>query len=244
MHLCFGAILLITHVLFVSHVEAAGAKTKIEVLVKPDVCKHKTKSGDTATWKYRGTHLDGEQFSEGTYTAVLGKNTMVKGIDQGMYDMCVGEERRLEIPPELGYESQGNKNIYFFNELIELKRDGEVLASNLPALKVEVLKKKHCESPSRDGDVIHWHYKGSLTDGTVFDEGDYFAKLGAGKIIQGVNDGMLDMCVGEERKLIVPPHLGYGDKGTGNIPGGATLIFINSLTKIEPQKTKKRAKEL
>lgn len=48
------------------------------------------------------------------------------------------------------------------------------------------------------------------------------------------------MCVGEVRKLIVPPHLAYGDDGTGGIPGGATLTFINKLTKIEKAGAKKK----
>lgn len=39
-------------------------------------------------WKYRGTQLDGEQFSTGTYTATLGKNNMVPGIDQGNINIC------------------------------------------------------------------------------------------------------------------------------------------------------------
>lgn len=46
---------------------------------------------------------------------------------------------------------------------------------------------------------------------------------------------MKDMCVGETRKLTVPPHLGYGEKGYGkSIPGDATLTFINKMKKIEP----------
>lgn len=42
------------------------------------------------------------------------------------------------------------------------------------------------------------------------------------------------MCVGEKRRLIVPPHLGYGEQGAGEvIPGGATLYFDTELLKIE-----------
>lgn len=51
-------------------------------------------------------------------------------------------------------------------------------------------------------------------------------QLGVGQVIKGWDQGLLDMCVGEKRKLTIPPSLGYGDRGAGNvIPGGATLIF-------------------
>lgn len=41
------------------------------------------------------------------------------------------------------------------------------------------------------------------------------------------------MCVGEKRKLTIPPQLGYGDDGIGPIPGGATLVFETELVDIE-----------
>lgn len=47
------------------------------------------------------------------------------------------------------------------------------------------------------------------------------------------DQGLLDMCIGEKRKLTIPPEYGYGDRGVGPIPAGATLIFDTELVEIE-----------
>lgn len=43
----------------------------------------------------------------------------------------------------------------------------------------------------------------------------------------------MDMCVGEKRTLTIPPEFGYGERGIGPIPAGATLIFDTELVEIE-----------
>ena len=80
------------------------------------------------------------------------------------------------------------------------------------------------------GKPVSVHYTGWLTDGTKFDSsrdrGQPFKfGLGAGQVIRGWDEGVAGMKVGGRRRLVIPPSLGYGDRGTGPIPGGATLIF-------------------
>ncbi|KAI8898996.1 putative FK506 binding protein 2 [Globomyces pollinis-pini] len=83
---------------------------------------------------------------------------------------------------------------------------------------------------SKNGDKLQMEYTGTLySDGTQFDSSvgrsPFEFVLGSGQVIKGWDQGLLGMCVGEKRKLIIPSHLGYGDSGSGPIPGGATLVF-------------------
>jgi FKBP-type peptidyl-prolyl cis-trans isomerase FkpA len=75
------------------------------------------------------------------------------------------------------------------------------------------------------------HYTGWLMDGTKFDSSldrnqPFSFPLGAGQVIKCWDEGVAGMRVGGKRILIVPPQLGYGARGAGNvIPPNATLKF-------------------
>jgi FKBP-type peptidyl-prolyl cis-trans isomerase len=81
------------------------------------------------------------------------------------------------------------------------------------------------------GKMVAVHYTGTLLNGKKFDSsldrGEPFSfKLGAGMVIQGWDQGVAGMKVGGKRKLTIPSHLGYGDRGyPGVIPPRATLVF-------------------
>ena len=71
----------------------------------------------------------------------------------------------------------------------------------------------------------------------VFDESykrgvPFTFRVGAGEVIKGWDQGLLDMCPGEARKLTIPPELAYGDRGVGPIPSAATLIFETEMVDI------------
>jgi peptidylprolyl isomerase len=86
------------------------------------------------------------------------------------------------------------------------------------------------------GDTAVVHYVGvAHSTGEEFDaswnRGEPFAfPLGAGNVIAGWDRGVVGMKVGGRRRLTIPPHLGYGERGAGSvIAPGETLIFVVDL---------------
>ncbi|KAJ5628904.1 FK506-binding protein 2 [Penicillium lividum] len=106
-------------------------------------------------------------------------------------------------------------------------------------LGIETTHKVECTRKTQKGDGVSMHYRGTLqADGSEFDASykrgaPLKFKLGTGRVIKGWDQGLLDMCIGEKRTLTIPPEFGYGDRGTGPIPGGSTLIFETELVAID-----------
>lgn len=75
-------------------------------------------------------------------------------------------------------------------------------------------------------------YSGWLPNGKLFDSGTFPFTVGRGEVISGFDEGVLGMSVGGKRKLVIPPELGYGNRGVGSIPPNSTLIFEVTLQKI------------
>lgn len=91
---------------------------------------------------------------------------------------------------------------------------------------------------AQPGQLVTVHYTGWLTNGTKFDSsrdhGQPFQfALGGRQVIQGWDQGVAGMRVGGQRRLIIPPDLGYGARGAaGVIPPNATLIFDVELLRV------------
>ena len=87
--------------------------------------------------------------------------------------------------------------------------------------------------------IVTVHYIGRLENGKTFDSSKQIGKepirftLGAGQVIKGWDQGIIGMKVGGQRKLIIPPNLGYGDQDMGVIPPNSTLIFNVELIEVE-----------
>jgi FKBP-type peptidyl-prolyl cis-trans isomerase FkpA len=97
-------------------------------------------------------------------------------------------------------------------------------------MKIEKITSGNGASPKR-GDTVTVHYTGWLTDGTKFDSSvdrdEPFAfVLGTGQVIQGWDQGVATMRIGDKARLTIPPELAYGEAGyPGAIPSNSTLIF-------------------
>ncbi|KAL5118359.1 Peptidyl-prolyl cis-trans isomerase fpr2 [Pleosporales sp. CAS-2024a] len=105
-------------------------------------------------------------------------------------------------------------------------------------LKTEVTLPVECKRKTIAGDKISVHYRGTLeSSGTEFDASynrgaplDFV--VGDGQVIRGWDQGLLDMCPGEKRKLTIQPSWGYGSRGAGPIPANSVLIFETELVSI------------
>ncbi|MDJ0813458.1 MAG: FKBP-type peptidyl-prolyl cis-trans isomerase [Woeseiaceae bacterium] len=114
-----------------------------------------------------------------------------------------------------------------------------------PGLSARILRRGYGRA-AEAGDYVEVHYTGWLHDpeaednrGQKFDSsvdrGETFHfTLGARQVIQGWDQGVAGMLLGETRELTIAPEMGYGDRGAGNvIPPGATLVFEVELKGLE-----------
>lgn len=105
-------------------------------------------------------------------------------------------------------------------------------------LRYQIIQKGDGEKANK-GDMVSVHYKGQLLDGTVFDS-SYKRKqpidfnVGIGQVIQGWDEGILLLNVGDKARFVIPSYLAYGERGAGGvIPPNAILIFDVELMNVK-----------
>ena len=175
---------------------------------------------------------------------ILGRNMVIEGWEKLLPGLKVGDRARLWIPYEDAYGEEGRgpipprANLIFDIEILDARdvvipekfdvafRDTIETESGLQILIVE----KGIGANPVQGDLLTVHYSGYLEDGSLFDssvqrEVPFRFVLGTGQVLRGWDEGFMLLNKGTRARLVIPPSLGYGDRGYGPIPPGATLIF-------------------
>lgn len=120
----------------------------------------------------------------------------------------------------------------------DMNMNSEEIITTPSGLQYIDIKEGNGESP-RQGKTVIVHYTGTLENGKKFDSSKdrnqpFSFKIGVGQVIKGWDEGVMSMKVGGQRKLVIPPELGYGARGAGGvIPPNATLIFDVELLEIK-----------
>ena len=222
-----------------------------KTLWKPHHCDVATKDGDDVTMvmEYYGVREDGKHVEMEKAVAIqLKKGQAISNVKSGLVGICLGEKRRLLLKDS----SLWNKYLEIlpgFLDEIQTFLDVEVrginaaswhqFPSGLKLALLEPVEDEKCERTVIDGDTLSVEYQGELEDGTVFDSsrsrGAPFGPFVQGRrqIIAGYTEALHGRCLGERWRMVVPPHLAYGEEGTGDvIPPQATLIFDVRLVQI------------
>jgi FKBP-type peptidyl-prolyl cis-trans isomerase len=214
-------------------ISGCNSTPRLNHLEKTDLTVGKgegAKSGDFVYVHYRGWLEDGTEFDsngEGKdpYSFVLGKASVIPGWDQGIVGMKEGGKRRLKIPPELGYGSQGNDKIpgnAVLNFDIEMVR--VVPASDANTVTVRIITPGHGNA-CKVGDKVTISYVAKSMAGAKIDSSDDHGGLvtfHAGKdelTSRGLDSGIIGMKEGEVREVALPPNMSIAPAAEMRNPG-------------------------
>jgi len=154
----------------------------------------------------------------------------------------VGEEAQKWNAIEAFRTFEGSRE----KRLAEAKKQAEEAMEKLAAgfeqtesgLRYKIIQKGNGKQAEK-GKTVSVHYKGALENGQEFDS-SYKRKqpidfpLGKGHVIEGWDEGIALLQVGDKARFVIPSHLGYGERGAGGvIPPGATLIFDVELVDVK-----------
>ncbi|QOR40539.1 FKBP-type peptidyl-prolyl cis-trans isomerase [Billgrantia diversa] len=124
-------------------------------------------------------------------------------------------------------EEMAEQNLAKGKAFLEENAEREEVTTTDSGLQYEVLESGDGESPGPSSNV-EVHYEGTLVDGTVFDssfERGQPLSFRVDQVIEGWQEALPMMSVGDTWMLFVPPELGYGAQGQGPIGPNETLIF-------------------
>lgn len=112
---------------------------------------------------------------------------------------------------------------------------GSTVVETPSGLRYKILEPGKGGTRPTDADVTLVNYEGRLLDGTTFDKSQRPTPMPVSSVVPGFSEALKLMPKGAKYRFWLPPALGYGDKGTGPIPGNATLVFDVELLDFLPE---------
>ncbi len=154
----------------------------------------------------------------------------VEKFDSAMKDVI--EQQKIEAAKAEERKAEMKKKI---DEELNSMADGYEKTDS--GLWYKIIKKGNGTKKPKAGQMVKVHYTGMLTDGTKFDSSydrnqPIEFPVGTGKVIPGWDEGIMLLNEGDQAKLMIPPYLGYGERGIGPIPPNSILIFDVELVEI------------
>ena len=120
----------------------------------------------------------------------------------------------------------------------ELESLGAGFEKTSSGLRYQILQKGD-DQKAQKNKTVSVHYKGQLSDGTIFDSSykrnqPIEFSLGMGQVIRGWDEGVALLKVGDKARFVIPSNLAYGSRGAGGvIPPNANLIFDVELMSVK-----------
>ncbi|MFW6184130.1 MAG: FKBP-type peptidyl-prolyl cis-trans isomerase [Chloroflexota bacterium] len=231
----------------------------LQMAVTEEGSGEQPEEGDVVSVHYTGQLGDGTVFDSSRdrgepFTFPLGRGQVIPGWDEGLSLMREGSTANLIVPPELGYGAEGSgpippdATLYFEVELVEVAEGGPSEPTTIDedefeetdsGLQYAVLEEGDGETPE-DGQPVRLHFTAWLDDGTridsSYDRGEPITfPLGSEQVFPGWNEAVSMMEVGDQWQVIIPPELGVGEAGAGEvIPPDATLVMEMELVEVLP----------
>ena len=150
----------------------------------------------------------------------------MKTAEAFLRDFQMKQQKKMMEEREAKVSSNKTQGAAFMAE--NAKKAG---VKTLPSgLQIETIKEGTGKKPAEKS-TVKVNYKGTLIDGTVFDQNEGI-EFSLANVVKGFREGIMNMKEGGKAIITFPSDLGYGDYGSGRIEGGATLQFEVELLKV------------
>lgn len=223
------------------------------IILKENKAGEQVTVGSKVTVHYSGYFRDGKSFDSSVdrgkplSNLKCGAGQVIKGWDEGLTYLRVGEKAKFIIPYYLAYGETGRPpmipakaDLIFDVEIMNVEKlippalfdiTGKELKKTASGLQYYEVKLSGNPLQATAGKTVKVHYSGYLADGKMFDSSVERGEpiefpLGGGRVIPGWEEGIALMHVGDKLKLVIPYYLAYGEQGREPvIPPKADLTF-------------------